>query len=95
MSASVKSLGIDRLPIVERLTLVDEIWDSIATDSGAVPVTGAQRLEKRIAEDDAQPDDVTPWEQIKASTLSRLGNDRTPVLQEGCASRLRRGGQLV
>jgi putative addiction module component (TIGR02574 family) len=74
MTASVKSLGIDRLPIDERLTLVEEIWDSIAADSGAIPLTDAQRLEleKRIAEDDAQPDDVTPWEQVKASTLARL-----------------------
>lgn len=75
MNASVKSLGIDRLPIDERLTLVEEIWDSIAADSGAVPLTEAQRteLEKRIAEDEAHPHDVTPWEQVKASTLSRLG----------------------
>lgn len=75
MNASVKSLGIDRLPLEERLALVEEIWDSIAADAGALPLTDAQRreLEKRIAEDDAKPDDITPWEQIKASTLSRLG----------------------
>jgi putative addiction module component (TIGR02574 family) len=75
MNTSVKSLGIDRLPIEERLTLVEEIWDSIAADSGAVPLTEAQRieLEKRIAEDDANPHDVIPWDQVKASTLSRLG----------------------
>jgi putative addiction module component (TIGR02574 family) len=74
MSASLKSLGIDRLPVEERLALVEEIWDSIAADSGAVPLTEAQRieLEKRIAEDDANPDEITPWEQVKASTLSRI-----------------------
>jgi putative addiction module component (TIGR02574 family) len=74
LTASVKSLGIDRLPIDERLTLVEEIWDSIAADTGAVPLTDVQRIElqKRIAEDDARPDDVTPWEQVKASTLARL-----------------------
>lgn len=75
MNASVKSLGIDRLPLDERLALVEEIWDSIAADSGAIPLTEPQRaeLEKRIAEDDAHPHDVTPWEQVKASTLARLG----------------------
>lgn len=75
MNASIKSLGIDRLPIEERLTLVEEIWDSIAADSNAVPLTDAQRaeLQKRMAEDDANPDDALPWEQIKASTLSRFG----------------------
>ncbi|MDR4459504.1 MAG: addiction module protein [Nitrospirales bacterium] len=75
MNASIKSLGIDRLPIEERLALVEEIWDSIATDSAAVPLTEAQRaeLQKRIEEDDAHPDDLTSWEQVKASTLSRFG----------------------
>ena len=75
MNASIKSLGIDRLPIEERLALVEEIWNSIATDSAAVPLTEAQRaeLQKRIEEDDVNPDDLTSWEQVKASTLSRLG----------------------
>ena len=75
MNASIKSLGIDRLPIEERLALVEEIWNSIATDSAGVPLTEAQRaeLQKRIEEDDAHPDDLTSWEQVKAFTLSRLG----------------------
>lgn len=30
VNASIKSLGIDRLPIGERVALVEEIWDSIA-----------------------------------------------------------------
>jgi putative addiction module component (TIGR02574 family) len=74
MNSSIKSLGIDRLPIEERLILVEEIWDSIAADSAAAPLTDAQRIElqKRIEEDDANPDDVTPWEQVKPSTLARL-----------------------
>ena len=45
MNTSVKSLGIDRLPIEERLTLVEEIWDSIAADTAAVRLTDAQRAE--------------------------------------------------
>ncbi len=75
MPASIKSLGIDRLPVEERLALVEEIWDSIALDGAAVPLTGPQRaeLQKRLDEDDAYPGDVTPWERVKASTLSRLG----------------------
>jgi putative addiction module component (TIGR02574 family) len=74
MTSSIKSLGIDRLPVEERLALVEEIWDSIAADTAAVPLTDAQQAEirNRIEEDDANPDDVTPWEQVKASTLARL-----------------------
>jgi putative addiction module component (TIGR02574 family) len=75
MNAAIKALSIDRLPIEERLALAEEIWDSIAADSAAVPLTESQRVElqKRIEEDDANADDITPWEQVKASTLSRLG----------------------
>lgn len=73
MSASDHSV-LTRLPVEERLALVEETWDSIAADSGAVPLTDAQRseLEKRIAEDDTNPDDIIPWGQVKASTLSRI-----------------------
>ncbi|MPY76607.1 MAG: hypothetical protein GEU87_20405 [Alphaproteobacteria bacterium] len=75
MGVTIKSLGIDQLGLEERLTLVEEIWDSIAADSSAVPLTDAQRaeLERRYAEDEANPDDVISWEKVKAFTLSRLG----------------------
>jgi putative addiction module component (TIGR02574 family) len=41
---------------------VEEIWDSIAADSAAVPLTEAQRMElqKRIEEDDAHRLDNLP-----------------------------------
>jgi putative addiction module component (TIGR02574 family) len=74
MSATVKSLGIDRLPRDQRLALVQEIWDSIAAEQPPPLLTEAQRqeLERRVAEDDATPDDVIAWEQIKAEALARL-----------------------
>ena len=74
MRASLKSLGIDRLSVEERLTLVEDLWDSIAEDSAAVPVTDAQReeLDRRLAEHKARPDDVVPWEEVKETITTRL-----------------------
>ena len=74
MAVSLKSLGIERLGIEERLTLVEELWDSIAADSSAVPLTETQRteLDRRIAEHEAKPNDVVPWEEIKTSITERL-----------------------
>ena len=69
MGASVKSLGIDRLSVDERLTLVEDIWDTIATDSSALPLTDTQRaeLDRRLAEHESSPEDVIPWEEVRAS----------------------------
>ena len=50
------------------MVVVENLCDSIAVDSAAVPLTETQRAElhKRLEEDDAHPGDVTPWEQVKA-----------------------------
>ena len=74
MSVSVKTLGIDRLNVDERLALVEEIWATICADAKAFPLTDAQRaeLDRRVADDDAFPDDVVPWDEVKASVRSRL-----------------------
>lgn len=74
MGATVKSLGIDRLNIDERLALVEEIWATICADAKAFPLTDGQRaeLDRRVADDDSFPEDVVPWDEVKASARSRL-----------------------
>ncbi|MBK9253503.1 MAG: addiction module protein [Proteobacteria bacterium] len=63
MVASLEALGIDRLSVEDRLKLVEEIWDSIATDSTALPLTPDQRqeLERRVAARKANPEEAVPW----------------------------------
>jgi putative addiction module component (TIGR02574 family) len=74
MSPTLTALGIDRLSVEERLTLVQEIWDSIVAEGQLLPLSDAklQELRRRVAEDDANPDDVIPWEVVKARALARL-----------------------
>ena len=38
------------LPVAERIKLVEDLWDSIAADQSALPLTSAQRaeLDKRL-----------------------------------------------
>ena len=74
MGALLKSLGIDRLSVEERLALVEDLWDSIAEESAATSLTEAQRteLDRRLAEYAANPNDVIPWDDIKASITARL-----------------------
>lgn len=72
MAATVASLGIDRLPREERLALVQEIWDTIAAEPPVLSDAQRQELARRVAEDDAAPEDVIPWERVKAEALARL-----------------------
>lgn len=71
MGVSLKSLGIERLSVAERLVLVEELWDSIAA---ATPITDAQRteLDRRLADHEANPDDVVSWEEVSTSITARL-----------------------
>lgn len=75
MSTTLQALGIDHLSRDERIKLVLEIWESIAAESTVSPLLSEPQkaeLRKRVAEDDANPNDVIPWEQVKAETLARL-----------------------
>jgi putative addiction module component (TIGR02574 family) len=68
-----------RLPVLERLKLVEDIWDSIAqeanADAAALPLTPAQNveLERRVQDADAHPDDSVPWETVRDELFPRGG----------------------
>lgn len=73
MSPTMASLGLDKLTAVQRRALVDELLDANFIERTAGPLTPAQadELDRRIAEDDANPDDVIPWEQVKSEARAR------------------------
>lgn len=74
MSPTLQALGIDRLSVPERIALAQAIWDSIPAEAHPPLLTEAQRqeLQRRIDDHEANPDDVVPWEQIKAEALARF-----------------------
>ena len=74
MPVTMASLGLDKLSRADRLALVQELWDSIATEAGPSLLTEAQLREllRRADEDDANPDDVIPWEEVKAKARARF-----------------------
>lgn len=74
MATSMKSLGIDQLPLEDRLSLAEEIWDSIASDPAAFPLNHTQRaeLDRRIADYQARPETAIAWTEVKESLLARL-----------------------
>ena len=75
MSPILEELGIDQLSIGERLALAQEILDSVLAELPPGPLSEAKKreLERRLADHAANPDDVVPWEQVKAEALARFG----------------------
>jgi putative addiction module component (TIGR02574 family) len=68
MSVTMKSLGIDRLSVPERILFLEEIWDSIAANEENLSLTEVQRVEldRRLAACEADPGAGSNWEDVKA-----------------------------
>jgi putative addiction module component (TIGR02574 family) len=64
---------ITALSIEDRIDIVQAIWDSIAAEQAYPDLTEAQQeeLDRRIADHEANPDNVLTWEEIKASLKKR------------------------
>jgi putative addiction module component (TIGR02574 family) len=78
MSPTFQALGIDRLDLAQRLELVHEIWDSIAQETAATPLTEKQRqeIDRRWAAHEANPAAAISWEIVEAEALARQINWR-------------------
>ncbi len=66
---------VQKLSVDEQIALVEALWDSIVERNAVPALTQAQKVEldRRIADHEANPDDVVPWEEVKASALDRIG----------------------
>ena len=73
VAPTLEELGLDRLSPADRLAVAEAIWDSVAREAEAAPLSAAERavLEARLADSIARPDAVTPWEVVKARALAR------------------------
>jgi putative addiction module component (TIGR02574 family) len=73
MGQALHALGIDSMSVEDRIALVQDIWDSVAIEAGLLLPGAAEKteLDRRLAEDDATPDDTVAWETIKAEAQTR------------------------
>ena len=71
MSVTMKSLGIDRLSIPERIVLLEEIWDSIAANPENIPLTEGQKAElhRRLTACETNPDAGSSWDEVRSRIL--------------------------
>lgn len=56
------------LPVPERIRLAEALWDSVQGDTTALPVPKAHLaiLEERLRDMEANPEDESPWEEVRA-----------------------------
>ncbi len=68
------SLNIKQLPVDERIRLVEDLWDSIATDQNALPLTSDQKVEldKRLDAYEATGEPGRPFEKVIAEIRDKL-----------------------
>ena len=62
------------LPITDRIQLIEALWDTLPADS-LPPLTDEwlAEIRRRSAEYDSGAVQTTPWEQIRADALRRVG----------------------
>lgn len=62
---------IGNLSASEKFDLLDAVWESLVSDE--LSLTDAQReeLDYRAAEYQRNPDDVIPWEQVRAALFKK------------------------
>jgi putative addiction module component (TIGR02574 family) len=73
MVPTIQELGLDRLSPEDRLAVAEAIWESVAREVEASPISPGQRaeLERRLADSIARPEAVTPWDEVKARAMAR------------------------
>ena len=68
MPAMMTVLGLDELSPEARMSLIEELWESLSANEEQVPITDAQKadLDKRLAAFRADPKAGATWEEVKA-----------------------------
>ena len=63
---------LKKLTLPEKLALAGELWDEIASSEECLPSRQdhVQLLEERLAEYKRNPEDVSPWEEVKQRILA-------------------------
>ena len=63
--------NLKEMSVADRLQMIQLIWDSIESTERGLPLTPGQEqeLDRRLADYEENPDQVTPWSEIKNDLL--------------------------
>jgi putative addiction module component (TIGR02574 family) len=67
-------LDFSKLSVAERIQLAEDLWDSIAAETGDLPLTEAQasELDRRLVELERDPEAGESWPVVRARIEQRL-----------------------
>lgn len=67
-------IDFSNLSTAERIQLAEDLWDSVAAETGGLPLTAAQQaeLDRRLADMERDPGAGDSWETVRARIESRL-----------------------
>lgn len=73
MRNGISIANILKLGILERIRLVEDVWDSVAAVPDAVSLTDKQKkeLDRRLTAYHHNPSAGSPWKEVKKRILSR------------------------
>ena len=66
-----------RLPLPDRVELIEALWESIAAEGYEPPLTATQaaELDRRLEAHNRDPNDIVSWDSIKAGLSSKQPKD--------------------
>src|ERR1022692_2187483 len=69
-----KSLGLEHLPMTDKIDLVEKLLEELNAEAEAqpIPTSHVEELRRRIAESKAPPNEGSPWEGVKADIENEL-----------------------
>ncbi len=72
---STTGFDISKLSVAERIQLAEDLWDSVAAETGEFSLTEAQaaELDRRLAALARDPEAGEPWEAVHGRVDRRLG----------------------
>jgi putative addiction module component (TIGR02574 family) len=64
---------VNAWPVEDRMKLVHEVWDQLVDQGFETDLSEDLKaeLDRRLAADDAAPEDVVSWDEVKAEALKR------------------------
>jgi putative addiction module component (TIGR02574 family) len=74
MSTQAITESFRKLSPIEKIRLLQDLWDDVADEVASEPLTASQRrlLDERVQQHDENPGDVEPWAKTRDDILSEL-----------------------